>query len=133
VLAVVQFSLVVPDYDAAIAYYVGVLGFDLVEDTPLSDEKRWVVVAPAGGHGASILLAHTTNDTQRASIGNQTGGRVAFFLATNDFAADHARMLATGVAFVEEPRHEAYGMVCVFTDPYGNEWDLVERLVGSPT
>lgn len=132
-LAIVQFSLVVPDYEEAIAYYVGVLGFDLVEDTRLSADKRWVVVAPTAGHGASILLARAANEAQQAAVGNQTGGRVAFFLATNDFAADHARFAAAGVRFVETPRREAYGMVCVFTDPYGNKWDLVERLVGSPT
>ena len=126
-LSIRQFTLVVPDYDEAIAYYVGVLGFELLEDTRLSDEKRWVVVAPAGGRGMSVLLARAATDVQRASIGNQTGGRVAFFIDTDDFATDHAAMVAAGVHFIEEPRKGYYGWVCVFTDPYGNKWDLVER------
>ena len=97
------------------------------ENTRLSDEKRWVVVAPAGGRGMSVLLARAATDVQRASIGNQTGGRVAFFIDTDDFATDHAAMVAAGVHFIEEPRKGYYGWVCVFTDPYGNKWDLVER------
>ncbi len=118
-------TLVVPDYDAGIAYYLDQLGFDLIDDVTLGDGKRWVVVGPASG--ARLLLAKATNDAQTAAIGNQTGGRVAFFLETDDFAETHARFVAAGVEFLEEPRHEAYGTVAVFSDPFGNRWDLLER------
>ncbi len=120
-------SLVVRDYDEAIAFYVHALGFELVEDSPLADGKRWVVVAPPGAQGASILLARAATDAQRSRIGDQTGGRVFLFLHTDDFAAHHEQMLAAGVTFVEPPRHEAYGTVAVFEDVYGNRWDLVGR------
>ena len=116
----------VDDYDTAIDYYVGKLGFTLREDTRLDAAKRWVVVAPSSG-GAALLLAEATTDAQKDRIGDQTGGRVGFFLYTDDFARDHARMLAAGVAFVEAPRHEPYGTVAVFTDLYGNRWDFIER------
>ena len=119
-------ALVVPDYDAAIAFYVGVVGFVLVEDTPLGAGKRWVVVAPPTGAGAALLLARADGEAQRARIGDQAGGRVGFFLTTADFAAAHARMRAGGVEFVEEPRAEPYGTVAVFVDPFGNRWDLIE-------
>ncbi|MEV8341461.1 VOC family protein [Streptomyces niveus] len=118
-------TLVVRDYDEAIAFYTGSLGFDLVEDTDRGDGSRWVVVRPPGGEGA-LLLARAADDAQRASIGAQTGGRVGFFLHTDDFARDHARMLAAGVRFLEEPRHEPYGSVAVFEDLYGNRWDLLQ-------
>jgi catechol 2,3-dioxygenase-like lactoylglutathione lyase family enzyme len=118
-------TLVVHDYDEAIGWYTNVLGFTLVADTPLSGKKRWVVVAPEGG-GASLLLAKADGDAQKASIGNQTGGRVSLFLYTNDFAVDHARMIGAGVHFLEEPRHEPYGSVAVFEDLYGNKWDLLQ-------
>jgi catechol 2,3-dioxygenase-like lactoylglutathione lyase family enzyme len=118
-------TLVVRDYDEAIAWYTGVLGFSLVSDTPLSPRKRWVVVAPEKD-GAKILLAQADDDAQMASIGNQTGGRVALFLHTDNFTADHAAMMKSGVHFLEEPRHEAYGSVAVFEDLYGNTWDLLE-------
>lgn len=118
-------TLVVRDYDEAIAWYTGVLGFSLVSDTALSSTKRWVVVAPEKD-GAKILLAQADNDAQMASIGNQTGGRVALFLHTDDFAGDHAAMAKAGVHFLEEPRHEAYGSVAVFEDLYGNTWDLLQ-------
>jgi catechol 2,3-dioxygenase-like lactoylglutathione lyase family enzyme len=118
-------TLVVRDYDEAIAWYTGVLGFSLVSDTPLSPTKRWVVVAPET-NGAKILLAQADDDAQMASIGNQTGGRVALFLHTDNFTADHAVMVKSGVHFLEEPRHEAYGSVAVFEDLYGNTWDLLE-------
>ncbi len=118
-------TLVVPDYDAGIAYYVDQLGFELIDDVALGDGKRWVVVGPAGG--ARLLLAKAANDAQTAAIGNQTGGRVAFFLETDNFAGTHARFMAAGVEFLEEPRHEAYGTVAVFSDPFGNRWDLLER------
>lgn len=117
-------TLVVPDYDAAIAFYVGTMGFTLVADEP-QPGKRWVVVAPPGG-GCQILLARAKNDSERAAIGSQTGGRVSFFLQTDNFAEDHARMLAKGVTFEEPARHEPYGTVAVWRDPFGNRWDLLE-------
>jgi len=117
-------SLLVRDYDEAVAFYVGKVGFTLVEDTDLGGGKRWVVVAPKGD-GAGLLLAKATGD-QAARIGDQGGGRVWLFLHTDDFAADHARMSAAGVTFLEPPRHEAYGSVAVFEDLYGNRWDLLE-------
>lgn len=122
---VANVTLVVDDYDAAIAFYTGALGFALLEDTDLGGGKRWVRVAPRGAETA-LLLAQADGDTQRASVGNQTGGRVGFFLHTDDFARDHAAMLAHGVRFLEAPRHEAYGTVAVFEDLHGNRWDLLE-------
>lgn len=118
-------TLVVGDYDEAIAWFTGKLGFALVSDTPLGGGKRWVVVAPEGG-GARLLLAKADGDTQRARIGDQTGGRVGFFVETDDFARDHAAFSAAGVRFLETPRREAYGTVAVFEDLYGNKWDLIE-------
>ncbi len=121
-------ALVVRDYDEAIAWYVRVLGFTLVEDTPLpgAGGKRWVVVGPAGGKAsATIVLARAANEAQAARVGDQTGGRVFLFVETDDFAADFARLTAAGVRFVEGPRHEAYGAVAVFEDLYGNKWDLI--------
>ncbi len=103
---------------------MGKLGFFLREDTALGDGKRWIVVAPTAA-GAGLLLARAAGPGQQARIGNQTGGRVAFFLETSDFAADHARMAAAGVRFLEAPRHEPYGDVAVFEDLYGNRWDLI--------
>jgi len=118
-------TLLVPDYDDGIAFYVGRLGFELVEDTDLGGGKRWVLVRP-GRQGAALLLAEPGNQRQQARVGDQTGGRVGFFLLTEDFAADHARFLAAGVVFLEAPRHEAYGTVAVFADPFGNKWDLLQ-------
>ena len=118
-------ALVVPDYDAAIDFYVRKLGFELREDTRLSETKRWVRVAPPGAE-TSLLLAKADGPKQIAAIGNQTGGRVGFFLETDDFARDHTAMLAKGVDFKEPPRHETYGTVAVFQDPFGNLWDLIE-------
>jgi catechol 2,3-dioxygenase-like lactoylglutathione lyase family enzyme len=118
-------TLLVRDYDEAIAFYVGAVGFDLVEDEPLGQGKRWVVVAPDGG-GTGLLLAEASDDAQRAHVGDQTGGRVALFLHTDDFARDHARMQEHGVTFLESPRHEPYGTVAVWEDLYGNRWDLIE-------
>ncbi|MBJ3774394.1 VOC family protein [Acuticoccus mangrovi] len=118
-------TLVVPDYDAAIAFFRDTLGFVLVEDTPVAPGKRWVVVRPPQG-GAGLLLARAVDAAQRAAIGRQTGGRVAFFLHTDDFARDHMRLTGAGVRFVESPRHEPYGTVAVFCDPFGNRWDLLE-------
>ncbi|MEM9552329.1 MAG: VOC family protein [Pseudomonadota bacterium] len=119
-------TLVVPDYDAALAFYVDRLGFDLQEDIPLGESKRWVRVAPPGATTGSLLLAKADGATQANAIGNQTGGRVGFFLSTDDFARDHARMLDRGVQFEEDPRHESYGIVAVWQDPFGNRWDLIE-------
>ncbi|HZQ57430.1 MAG TPA: VOC family protein [Acidimicrobiales bacterium] len=118
-------TLVVRDYDEAIRFYVGALGFSLVEDTDLGDGKRWVLVAPVDGE-TTLLLAEASGADQLARVGDQTGGRVALFLETDDFARDHARMRNAGVRFLEEPRHEAYGTVAVFEDLYGNRWDLIE-------
>jgi len=119
---------VVRDYDEAIAFFTERLGFALIEDEPLDGGKRWVVVAPPGnGDGASLLLARAATPAQKVRVGDQTGGRVAFFLESDDFARDHASFAARGVRFVEEPRDEAYGRVAVFLDLYGNRWDLVGR------
>ena len=118
-------SLLVRDYDEAIAFYVGKLGFELVEDSELGAGKRWVVVSPGPG-GSRFLLAKASDAQQAALIGGQGGGRVWLFLHTDDFEDDHARMAAAGVRFLEAPRHEAYGSVAVFEDLYGNRWDLLQ-------
>jgi ADP-ribose pyrophosphatase YjhB (NUDIX family)/catechol 2,3-dioxygenase-like lactoylglutathione lyase family enzyme len=120
-------SLVVRDYDEALAFYVGTLGFTLIEDTFIAAQnKRWVVVAPPGSGGCQLLLARAVGDEQSARIGNQTGGRVFLFLYTDDFARDHAAYRARGVQFVREPRREPCGTVAVFRDLYGNLWDLLQ-------
>jgi catechol 2,3-dioxygenase-like lactoylglutathione lyase family enzyme len=119
-------SLVVANYDDAIAWYTKKLGFDLVEDTDMGDGKRWVIVAPKGARETRILLAQARDDAQRAAIGNQTGGRVALFLNTDDFDRDFKKMQAAGVEFIEAPRHEPYGTVVVFRDLCGNKWDLIQ-------
>ncbi|WEH12650.1 VOC family protein [Streptomyces sp. VNUA24] len=120
-------TLVVDDYDEAIRFYTEALGFRLAEDEPRPGGRRWVVVEPGGdGQSGGLLLAKATDEAQRARIGDQTGGRVGFFLHTDDFARDHARMRAAGVTFLEEPRHEPYGSVAVFEDLYGNRWDLLQ-------
>ena len=120
-------SLVVGDYEEALAFYVGVLGFELVEDVPVPEQgKRWVVVSPRGGNGARLLLARASSDEQRLRIGDQTGGRVFLFLQTDDFARDYAHYRAKGVVFVREPKEAPYGTVAVFRDPYGNLWDLYQ-------
>ena len=118
-------SILVRDYDEAIAWYADKLGFELVEDADLGHGKRWVVVAPGSG-GARLLLAKAADESQAARIGDQAGGRVFLFLETDDFARDHAAMLSKGVGFREAPRHESYGIVAVFSDLYGNLWDLIE-------
>lgn len=120
-------ALLVRDYDEAIAFFTGKLGFTLVEDSPQPEQdKRWVVVAPPGPVGTSLLLARAASPEQEGFIGNQAGGRVFLFLATDDFRRDHAAMLAAGVKFVREPKQAPYGIVAVFEDLYGNLWDLVE-------
>jgi catechol 2,3-dioxygenase-like lactoylglutathione lyase family enzyme len=118
-------TLVVRDYDEAIAFYVDVLGFELIEDTRLDADKRWVVVAPRGARETALLLARAATPAQQTRIGDQTGGRVALFLNTDDFDRDYQRMKAAGVIFEEPPRHEPYGTVAVFHDLYGNRWDLL--------
>ncbi len=124
-------ALLVRDYDEAIAFYVGQLGFELREDTRLSPEKRWVVVGPKGGE-TSLLLAKAVGEPQVVAVGAQGGGRVFLFLETDDFDRDHARYVAAGVRFREQPRTEAYGKVAVFEDIYGNPWDLIEPFSFDP-
>lgn len=121
-------AIVVDDYDSAIAHYVDDLGFTLIEDSQLTPDKRWVVIAP-NSEGAQILLAKASNDQQRAAIGNSTGGRVGFFLYTDNFSETYDNFLARGIEFIETPRHELYGQVVVFKDKYGNKWDLIESRV----
>ena len=118
-------ALVVADYDEAIAWYTQKLGFTLFDNIDFGGGKRWVTVGPANG-GVRLLLAQASDKAQQGRIGDQTGGRVFLFLETDDFARDHAAMLAAGVAFREPPRHEAYGSVAVFADLYGNLWDLIQ-------
>jgi catechol 2,3-dioxygenase-like lactoylglutathione lyase family enzyme len=118
-------TLLVPDYDDAIRYFTQALDFDLVEDAPRSPTKRWVRVAPKGSTGAGFLLAQPTTPEQEAALGNQCGGRVWLFLHTDDFWTNYNRMQAFGVDFTEEPRHEEYGTVVVFRDPWGNKWDYI--------
>ena len=122
--ALAMTTFLVTDYDEAIAFFRDALEFVLLEDSDLEGGKRWVVMG--GESGGRLLLARAANDEQRASVGKQAGGRVGWFLASDDFAADHRRMADWGVEFVEEPRHEAYGTVAVFKDPWGNPWDLIE-------
>jgi catechol 2,3-dioxygenase-like lactoylglutathione lyase family enzyme len=124
--ALAHIALVVNDYDEAIRFYTEKLHFDLIEDTPLSDTKRWVIVRPKGSDGCSLLLAKGANDEQRSRIGNQTGGRVFFFFKTDDFWRDYANMTQKGIRFIREPQTESYGTVAVFEDLYGNLWDLIE-------
>lgn len=120
-------SLVVPDYDQALAFYVGVLGFELIEDTVVPEQsKRWVVVAPRGSTECKLLLAQASTPEQASRIGNQTGGRVFLFLYTDDFHRDCAALRAKGVEFVREPQEQPYGTVAVFRDPWGNLWDLLQ-------
>lgn len=123
-------ALLVDDYDRAIGWFRDALGFDLVEDSPAETEdgrpKRWVVMAPATGAGCAVLLARADGPVQTARIGDQAGGRVGFFLHSDDFARDHARILAAGTAFDESPRAMAYGTVARFRDPWGNGWDLLQ-------
>lgn len=127
--SIAHIALVVRDYDEAIAFYVGVLGFDLIEDSYQPEQdKRWVVVAPPGAPagGASLLLARAAGPEQAAFIGDQAGGRVFLFLRTDDLSRDYDAMRAKGVVFVREPAEQPYGTVAVFLDCYGNRWDLIE-------
>ena len=120
-------TLVVRNYDEAIEFFTNAMGFELLEDSQLDAQKRWVVVGPKGATGTTLLLAEAASSEQRATIGNQTGGRVFLFLQTDDFWADYRRMVADGVRFNEQPREESYGVVAVFEDLYGNNWDLIQR------
>jgi len=119
-------TIVIDEYDAAIKHYVEDLGFALIEDSTLTPDKRWVVVAPSN-QGARILLAKAANETQKAAIGNSTGGRVGFFMYTKEFSQTYELYKSRGIRFIEEPRQETYGQVVVFTDKYGNKWDLIEQ------
>lgn len=120
-------SLVVDDYDDALAFFVGKLGFDLVEDTFVPEQsKRWVIVTPPGAHESRLLLAKASTADQKSRVGSQTGGRVFLFLHTDNFWRDYERYKASGIEFVREPKREPYGMVAVFKDLYGNLWDLVQ-------
>ncbi len=123
---IAQLALVVKDYDKAIKFYTQILGFELVEDTKLTETKRWVVVKPSGATGCNLLLAQAATEEQQTRIGNQTGGRVFLFLYTDDFWRDYKNYTSKGVVFVREPVEEVYGTVAVFEDLYGNLWDMIE-------
>lgn len=124
--SIAHVSLVVNDYDEAIDFYVNKLKFDLIEDTQLSPEKRWVLVRPKGSTGCNLLLAKAGSDEQQRYIGNQTGGRVFLFLKTDNFDRDYQLLKAAGVTFIREPQRHDYGIVAVFEDLYGNQWDLIQ-------
>jgi catechol 2,3-dioxygenase-like lactoylglutathione lyase family enzyme len=124
--SIVALTLVVREYDEAIAFFTDALRFSLLEDTPLGDGKRWVRVAPADSGGTALLLAKATTPEQLSHVGNQTGGRVFLFLHTHNFWDDYNHMRSRGVQFTEQPRQEPYGLVVVFLDLYGNKWDLVQ-------
>lgn len=126
--SIAHVALVVRDYDEALAFYVGTLGFRLVEDTDQPEQqKRWVVIAPPGSTGTTLLLARASTPEQEAFIGNQAGGRVFLFLKTDDFQRDYERMVAAGVRFVRPPTEQPYGTVAVFEDLYGTRWDLIQH------
>ena len=125
-LSLSMVTLLVYDYDEAIAYYKNILNFSLVEDKPLGNHKRWVRMGPRSNVGTSILLAKAVTPEQQAHVGNQTGGRVFLFLGTDDFWTDYETLKSAGVRFIEQPRHEDYGWVVVFQDLYGNKWDLIQ-------
>ncbi len=124
---IANIALVVKDYDEAIAFYTEKLNFRLVEDTVLSETKRWVLIAPPGVNECRLLLAQASNDKQLEAVGNQTGGRVFLFLFTDDFWRDYESMKAKGIEFVREPEVQPYGIVTVFKDLYGNLWDFIEQ------
>ncbi len=123
---IAHIALIVADYDEAIEFYTKKLGFRLVENTTLSDTKRWVLVAPQGASETCILLAKATDSEQQSRVGNQTGGRVFLFLYTDNFARDYQNLLNNGVTIIRQPVEEPYGTVAVFADLYGNMWDLLE-------
>jgi catechol 2,3-dioxygenase-like lactoylglutathione lyase family enzyme len=124
-------TVLVPSYDDGLAFFREVLGFAVLEDTPLSPAKRWVVVAPSPDAGAKLVLAVPSDEPQRSRVGDQTGGRVAFFLHSGDFWADYNNLLRRGVKFLETPRRERYGIVAVFLDPWGGKWDLLQPASGA--
>ena len=125
--SIVHIALVVKDYDDSIDFYTKKLHFTLIEDTYQPEQdKRWVVIAPPGSTGTTILLAKASNTKQEASVGNQTGGRVFLFLNTDDFYRDYNEMVAKGITFIREPKTQPYGTVAVFVDLYGNQWDLLQ-------
>ncbi|HAO47259.1 MAG TPA: VOC family protein [Ferruginibacter sp.] len=124
---IAHLALVVNDYDEAIAFYTGKLDFELIEDSTLSDSKRWVLVKPRGEGHCCLLLAKAANEEQRSRVGNQTGGRVFLFLYTDDFWRDYQKMTGRNIRFVRQPVTEPYGTVAVFEDLYGNLWDLIQR------
>ncbi len=126
--SIAHIALVVEDYDAAIDFYVNKLGFNLIEDTALSETKRWVRIAPSGSTACCLLLAQATNEEQKSRIGNQTGGRVFLFLHTDDLVRDYENMLDKKIKIIREPVTEAWGKVLVFEDLYGNLWDLIEPI-----
>jgi len=128
-LAAVTF--LVPSYEDGLAFFRDVLGFAVLEDAPLAESKRWVVVAPSTGAGAALLLAVPGDERQRTRVGDQTGGRVGFFLHSNDFWGDYENLLGRGVNFLEKPRREPYGVVAVFVDPWGGKWDLLQPADGA--
>lgn len=123
---IARIALVVPNYESGLAFYRDVMGFDVIEDVDMGEGRRWVVVRPKGATETALVLSRAETPAQAAAIGNQAGGRVGFFLFTDDLARDHAAMLAAGVRFRETPRHEPYGIVAVFEDPFGNLWDLLQ-------
>jgi catechol 2,3-dioxygenase-like lactoylglutathione lyase family enzyme len=120
-------ALIVRDYDEAIDFYVNKLNFNLIEDTKLTEDKRWVLIAPKGSNNCNLLLAKAANDEQKSRIGNQTGGRVFLFLNTDDFERDYSNLINNDINIIREPKVEPYGKVCVFEDLYGNLWDLIEQ------
>lgn len=124
--------LVVDDYDRAIEFFVGALGFVVLEDTPMGPDKRWVRVGPAGDTGAGLVLGKATSPEQRAAMGRQAGGRVFLFLETDDFWRDYQRLEDHGARFIQAVRQEAYGTVVVFEDVFGNRWDLIQRTDAPP-
>lgn len=124
---IASIAIVVKDYDEAIEFYTKQLGFNLIEDTVLSETKRWVLVAPGNADGCRLLLAKAANEAQQSRIGNQTGGRVFLFLHTDDFWRDYNNYLSKGIEFVRQPSEEEYGTVAVFKDLYGNLWDLIGK------
>lgn len=131
--AIVHVAIVVRDYDEAIAFYTGKMGFELIEDTDQPEQdKRWVVVAPPGGQGTTLLLARASTPEQETFIGNQAGGRVFLFLNSDDFWRDYEKFKAQGIKFVREPKEQDYGTVAVFEDLYGNRWDLLQLVADHP-
>jgi catechol 2,3-dioxygenase-like lactoylglutathione lyase family enzyme len=125
-------TVLVPSYDDGLAFFRDTLGFEVLEDTPLSAAKRWLVVAPSPGAGAALVLAVPSNERQKTRVGDQTGGRVGFFLHSADFWADYTKLRKRGVIFLEAPRSESYGLVAVFVDPWGGKWDLLQPAGEAP-